>query len=113
MSSNRESIRVAALVLLLFVAGAAGTTWTDGVMAQERRASSAAVANSATDTSHGSQVLIAVGTLQLVGVLSFELLAFGRRRKEGSSVTPARFSRVPSLYRSRGRASTSQTRQAA
>lgn len=112
MSSNRESFCVAALVLLLFVAGAAGASWNDEVMAQEPHVSLAAIAGPVTDTSGGSDVLIAVGTLQIVGVVSFEVLALARR-KRGSAATPSSPSRVPSPCTSPAPASTSQTRQAA
>ena len=115
MSNRRESIRVAALVILLTVVGVAGGgAWTD-VSAQERLVLSrpAAVAQPGTGLPGGNDLLIALGTLQLLGVLVFEIAAFVRRRTGRRPVTPPLFWRVPSPYTSPALESTSQTRQAA
>ena len=115
MSNRRESIRVTALVLLLTVVGVAGTSWTEEASAQDRLMLSRppVVTEANTGFPAGTDVLMAVGSLQLIGVLVFELTAFARRRSAHRPVTPALSWRVPTLYTSPAHASTSQTRQAA
>ena len=117
MSNRRESIRVTALVLLLSVVGVVGASWTDQVSAQERlvlsRPPVVVEASTAFAVPGGSDFLIAVGTLQLIGVLVFELAAYARRRTARRTVTPPLFWPVPTPYTSPAHGSTSQTRQAA
>jgi hypothetical protein len=77
--SDKETFRIVALVLLLTVVGLAGDIESHQVMAQERFAGAVA-----TTTVHevmpGNDVLVAVGTLQLLGVIVFEAWAYSRRR---------------------------------
>ena len=84
MRNRRESIRVGALILLLTVVGVAGGAWTGTAAAQERlmlsRTPAAADANAGVPG--GKDMLIAVGTLQFIGLFVFEAMAFVRRRSQ-------------------------------
>jgi len=117
MSNRRESIRVTALVLLLTVVGVVGASWTDEVSAQERlvlsRPPVVVEASTGIALPGGNDFLIAVGTLQLMGVLIFEVAAYARRRTARKAVTPPLSWPVPTPYTSPAHGSTSQTRQAA
>ena len=115
MGNRRESIRVTALVLLLTVVGVAGGAWTDEVSAQERLVLSRppVAVEASMGLPGGSDVLIAVGTLQFLGIMMFEAMAWVRRRNQVPAVTPPLAWRVPSPYTSPALESISQTRQAA
>ncbi len=115
MSNRRESIRVTALVLLLSVVGVVGASWTDEASAQERLVLSRppVVVEASTGLPGGNDLLVAMGTLSLLGVLVFEVAAFARRRTARKAITPPLFWPVPTPYTSPAHGSTSQTRQAA
>jgi hypothetical protein len=113
MSTRRESIHVTALVLLLLVVGVSGASWTDDVSAQERAVLSRPPMQADAPIPGGTDVLIAIGTLQLVGVLVFEMMAYARRRSLQRPATPPLFWRVPTSYQSLASRSTSRSHQAA
>jgi hypothetical protein len=117
MSNRREAIGVTALVLLLSVVGVVGTSWTDEASAQERlvlsRPPVVVEAGTAIALPGGDNVLVAVGTLQLLGILAFEVAAYVRRRTARRAVTPPLAWPVPTPYTSPAHGSTSRTRQAA
>lgn len=114
MSNRRERIRVTALFLLLSVVGVGGASWTE-VSAQERMVLSRppVVVDASIGLPSARDVVLAVGTLQLLGVLIFEAMTWARRRPGRRAITPPLVWRVPTLYTSPAHDSTSQTRQAA
>jgi hypothetical protein len=90
--NRRESLRVGALVLLLTVVGVAGGAWTGEAAAQERmvvlsRTPARAQANAGLPG--GKDMLIAVGTLQFLGLVVFEATAYMRRRQQRRRVVIA------------------------
>ena len=95
MRNRHESIKVGALVLLLTVVGIAGGAWTDEVAAQERlmlpRPAAAAEVNVNGFDGLGKDMLIAVGTLQFLGLVMFEAMAFVRRRSQQRPAAPLAF----------------------
>jgi hypothetical protein len=102
MSSQLDSLRIAALVAFLTVVGVMGSSWTGEA------------ASATTVMNHGGiDVLIAVGSLQLLGVLTFEGMALVRRRSERRAVIPVLAWPVPTPYTFQAPESTSQTRRAA
>jgi hypothetical protein len=83
MGNRRESMRVGALVLLLTVVGVAGGAWTDKAFAQERLMLSRTPAPVAVASAPGTKdILIAIGTLQFLGLVVFEAMAYMRRRTQ-------------------------------
>ena len=115
MSNRREAIRVTALVLLLSVVGVVGASWTDEASAQERFVllRPPVVVEASTGLPGGNDLLVAMGTLSLLGVLVFEIAGFARRRARVRAVTPTLSWPVPTPYTSPAHGSTSRTRQAA
>jgi hypothetical protein len=99
MRNRRESIRVGALVALLTVVGMAGGAWTESAAAQERlmlsRTPAAADVNAGLPG--GKELLIAVGTLQFLGLIVFEAMAFMRRRSQPRMAAPLAW-RVPVAF---------------
>lgn len=93
---GRESMKVGALVLLLAVVGVAGGTWTGEAAAQERLMLSRtpATVDVQAGTPGGKDILIAIGTLQFLGLVVFEAMAYVRRRTQVRPSAPLAW-RVP------------------
>jgi hypothetical protein len=113
MSSRLDSLRIATLVAFLTVVGVAGSSTGEAVAQETAVLARARAAATTVTVPRGADILIAIGSLQLIGVLMFEGIAFLRRRSERRGATPALAWPVPTPYTFQAPESTSRTPRAA